>query len=555
MKGSFFNKKLFLFFTCLAISFLAGLFVNFKIGDNPITREMVQQAGNLIGLDFTQSEIDSMLPDLENARENYLENRKTVLPNAVAPALVFNPLPVGFSIEGEQKEVRFSDIGEVHLPEDPEALAFYTVRQQAELLRTQQITSVELTRFFLKRLKKYDEKLHFVITYTEDLAMEQARRADAEIKAGKYRGLLHGIPYGAKDLLAVKNYKTTWGAAPYKDQKFDEDAEVIQRLEAAGAVLVAKMTMGALAWGDVWFGGKTRNPWDPEKGSSGSSAGSASAVAAGCLPFALGTETLGSIVSPSTVCGATGLRPTFGRVPRTGAMALSWSMDKIGPLCRSVEDCAIVFNALFGPDGKDLSVVDAPFNYDANFAIKKLRVGYLKSDFEGKYPFKKQDSLTLLKLKELGVELVPVELPKSPSLSFVLEAEAAAAFDELTRSGKDDLLVRQIRNAWPNVFRAARFIPAVEYIQANRLRNKLIQDMNQLMQGIDLYVNPSWASRSLGITNLTGHPCVVLPNGFKDGLPTSITFTGKLFGEAELLRFAKFYQDATKFHLDHPVLE
>jgi len=269
----------------------------------------------------------------------------------------------------------------------------------------------------------------------------------------------------------------------------------------------------------------------------------------------LGTETLGSIVSPSTVCGATSLRPTFGRVPRTGAMALSWSMDKIGPLCRSVEDCAIVFNALFGPDGKDFSVVDAPFNYDANFAIKKLRVGYLKSDFEGKYRFKKQDSLTLIKLQELGVELVPVELPKSPSLTFVLEAEAAAAFDELTRSGKDDLLVRQIRNAWPNVFRTARFIPAVEYIQANRLRSQLIQDMNQLMQDVDLYLNPSFASRSLGITNLTGHPCVVLPNGFKEGLPTSITFTGKLFGEAKLLRFAKFYQDATNFHVKHPALE
>jgi Asp-tRNA(Asn)/Glu-tRNA(Gln) amidotransferase A subunit family amidase len=415
---------------------------------------------------------------------------------------------------------------------------------------------------YLDRLKKYGPKLECVITLTEQLALEQARRADDEIARGDYRGPLHGIPYGAKDLLAVGGYKTTWGAEPYKDQMIEEDATVVRRLEEAGAVLVGKLTLGALAWGDVWYGGKTRNPWNYEQGSSGSSAGSASATAAGLVGFAIGTETWGSIVSPCTICGTTGLRPTFGRVSRHGAMALSWSMDKIGPICRSVEDCALVFDAIRGPDDLDLSVRDFPFYWDAELDIKKLRVGYVESAFaeerEEQEEWKRIDELALQTLESLGVELVPMPLPDLPigAMSFILSAEAATAFDELTLNGRDDLMVRQIRNAWPNVFRQSRLIPAVEYLKANRVRTLAMEQMDEILSDIDVYVAPSWAGANLLLTNLTGHPCVVLPDGFReDGTPTSITFNGRLFGEAEVLALAKAYQDASGFHQRQPALE
>ncbi len=408
---------------------------------------------------------------------------------------------------------------------------------------------------YLERLKEHGPTLQCVVTLTEELALKQAARADAEIAAGKYRGPLHGIPYGAKDLLAVKGYKTTWGAMPYKDQMIDENSTVVKKLEEAGAVLVAKLTLGALAWGDVWFGGKTKNPWNLEEGSSGSSAGSGSATAAGLVAFAIGTETWGSIVSPSTRCGVTGLRPTFGRVSRAGAMALSWSMDKIGPMCRTVEDCAIVFNAIYGPDGLDQSLIDLPFNYNADVDLTGLRIGYLKSAFEGDYTGKDNDEASLKVLRELGVDLIPFELPEFPveNISFILWAEAAAAFDELTRSGQDELMVRQIQRAWPNVFRASRFIPAVEYIQANRARHILIQKMAEQMKAVDLFVTPSFGGNNLLVTNLTGHPCVVVPNGFKEnGSPTSISFIGQLYDEGTILAVAKAYQDATDWHKQHP---
>lgn len=548
------SKRLFLVFAITGI-FLAGAFTGRYFLAEEITADDARSAAKIAGLDFTQAEIDSLLPELNDFRKSYIANREEKIPNALSPALVFNPLPPGFFMPQKQEKVVFSDPGKVKMPKNKDDLAFFTVRELAELIRTKQISSVELTRFFIDRLKKYDEKLHCVVTLTEALALEQAKRADAEIAKGQYRGLLHGIPYGAKDLLATKNYKTTWGAMPYKDQMLNYDATVITKLEEAGAVLVAKLTLGALAMGDVWFGGMTRNPWDIETGSSGSSAGSASAVSAGLLPFAIGTETLGSIVSPSTVCGTTGLRPTFGRVSKFGAMALSWSMDKIGPITRSVEDCAIVFNAIYGPDGNDMSLIQAPFNYNAKFNTKKLKVGYLKSAFERNYAFKTQDSIALAKMRELGYELIPIELPEVPSIRFILSAEAAAAFDELTLSNRDDLLVRQGKNAWPNTFRQARFIPAVEYIQANRLRSQLIAEMAKVFEQVDVYLNPSWGNSSLLATNLTGHPCVVMPNGFRDnGRPTSITFTGKLFGEAELLSLAKAWQDATDYHKKHPEL-
>ena len=551
------KKQLLIPALCLA-SMALGSFITKTIENQPLTVEIVKQAEKIMGLEFTVAEADSMLVELTDTRKNFEEIRKVELKNEVCPALLFNPLPVGFKFEKGQSFFKASDLKMVTMPTDKNDLAFYNVRQLAELIKTKKISSVELTKFYLERLKKYDPQLQCVVTLTEALALKQAAQADAEIAIGKYRGLLHGIPYGAKDLLAKKGYKTTWGSVPYKDQVLDYDAVVVERLEKSGAVLCAKLTLGELAWGDVWFGGTTKNPWNLKRGSSGSSAGSASSVAAGLLPFAIGSETLGSIVSPSSECGDTGLRPTFGRVPRTGAMALSWSMDKLGPICRTVEDCAIVFNAIYGKDGKDLTVMDAPFQFDGTKKdLKGIKIGYLKTDFEGKYGNKTTDSLTLLTMKKLGAELIPMELPSLPSndLSFLLTVEGAAAFDDITRSGKDDLMVRQIKNAWPTAFRAARFVPAVEYIQANRHRSLLIQDFHKKLGDIDVYLSPALSGRNLTMTNLTGHPCVVLPNGFrKEGRPVSITFMGKLFGEGKLLQVAKIYQEATDFHLKHPKL-
>ncbi|MCU0406966.1 MAG: amidase [Ignavibacteriaceae bacterium] len=520
-----------------------------------ITKENIENAEKIIGLEFTDAERDSMQTSLDEQLINYQNIRKTELANSVPPAILFNPIPVGFEIPKGQNLVIFSDYSYVKLPSDINELAFFTIGELAELIRKKQITSTELTKFFLERLKKYDPVLHCVISLTEERALKQAKLMDEEIEAGKYRGPLHGIPFGVKDLLSTKDYKTTWGSVPFKDQFIDEEATVIKKLEEAGAVLCAKLTMGELAWGDVWFGGMTRSPWDTANGSSGSSAGSASAVSAGLLPFAIGTETWGSIVSPSTVCGTTGLRPTYGRVSRTGTMALSWSMDKIGTICRSAEDLAVVFDIINGLDGLDQTLFDVPFNYQPEIDFTKLKIGYLKSDFDKSYDFHSQDSVTLTKLKELGAELIQIELPALPvnDLAIILSAEAGAAFDELTLSNRDTLLVRQIKNAWPNVFRASRFIPAVEYINANRLRYLLIQQMEELMKKVDLYLAPSWEGDNLLLTNLTGHPCVVLPNGFsEDGTPTSITFIGRLFDEGRLIAFAKKYQQATDFHKKHP---
>ncbi len=520
-----------------------------------ITKENIESAERIIGLEFTEEERDSMQTQLDEQLINYQNIHKIELENNIPPAILFNPIPVNFEFPDEQKPIMFSDYSYTKLPENINELAFYSIGELAELLRTKQITSAALTNFFLERLKKYDPALHCVITLTEERALNQARLMDEEIANGKYRGLLHGIPFGIKDLFSTKGYKTTWGATPYQDQIIEEDATVIKKLEEAGAVLCAKLTLGALAWGDVWFGGTTRSPWDTTQGSSGSSAGSAAAVSAGLLPFAIGTETWGSIVSPSTVCGTTGLRPTYGSVSRTGAMALSWSMDKIGPICRSAEDLAIVFNSIKGPDGIDQTLYDVPFNYTPEIDFTKLKIGYLKTDFDKQYGFHVKDSIALSKLMELGAELIPIELPNqfTKDLSVILSAEAAAAFDELTRNNKDDLLVRQIKNAWPNTFRASRFIPAVEYINANRIRFLLIRQMQELMNRIDLYIAPSWEGDNLLLTNLTGHPCVVLPNGFSDtGTPTSITFIARLFDEATLIAFAKKYQDATGLNKKHP---
>jgi len=589
-------------------------------GAAKITKEMISNAAAIAGVAIADEYKEMMLADLNEHAKGYEEIYKLKIPNSVDPAVVFDPLLPGMKYETERKPMRistarlskeFEDFGKAGLRPNYEALAFASVRQLAELVRTKRVSSQALTEMYLQRLKKFDTMLKFIVTLTEERALAQAKKADAEIASGKYRGPLHGLPWGAKDLLATKGYRTTWGAGGFENQMIDEDATVVKRLDEAGAVLVAKLTLGALALGDVWFGGITRNPWNTHQGSSGSSAGPASATAAGCVAFSIGSETLGSISSPSTRCGCTGLRPTFGFVPRTGAMALSWTMDKLGPICRSVEDCALVLDAIYGPDGHDRTVHAAAFNWDANLDWKKLRVGSLKADFEHKpepqaeekeEPAKtpeeqkkrdeqkkrreagraraeydrKYNEAALAKLREMGVNLIPVELPKFPysAITTMLTAESAAAFDDLTRSGRDKLLTSQKDHDWPNGFRAARFIPAVEYIQAARARKLAMEAMAKVFDGFDVIVAPTNGGQQLVITNLTGHPSVILPNGLRGddapkypsddpsdfqnaggpGTPTSLTFLGKLYGEAELLAFARAYQEATGFHLQHPKL-
>lgn len=524
----------------------------------PISTTDVEHAEKIIGLEFTPAKRELMLQGLQSQLRGFETARKTPLSNSVPPALQSNPLPVGFTLPPRKVSFDWKPPKKVKRPENLDDLAFYSVAQLSALIRSRQVTSLELTEFFLARLKKYGPKLECIITLTEDLALQQARAADAELKRGKYRGPLHGIPYAAKDLLATKGIKTTWGSVPFKDQVLDYDATVVTRLREAGAVLVAKTTLGELAWGEVWFGGKTRNPWNLEEGSSGSSAGSAAGTSAGLFPFAIGSETWGSIISPSTICGITGLRPTYGRVSRHGAMALSWSMDKIGPICRTAEDAALILHAIEGPDDLDPFVIPASFTYKPRTSLKGLRIGYLDDLSKRPEPNRKADDAMMQTLRELGAELVPLKLPtySGSHLSIILDSEAAAAFDDLTRDGRDDLLVRQVRVAWPNAFREARLIPAVEYIQAQRIRHLLIQDMADLLKSVDVYIAPAFEGENSLLTNLTGHPALLLPNGKspKDGRPLSVTLIGQLFGEGELLSIAALYQQNTSWHKIHPSL-
>jgi len=526
--------------------------------EGPITVETLVDAEAMIGLEFTDEERELMVSGLNSNLRRYQALREVAITNDVVPAIRFDPMLPGHSLPQPISSVsRRTRPGTVTRPTRLEDVAFWPLVDLAELIRSRQVTSVELTEMYIGRLNRYGPTLECLITMTEDLALRQARRADAEMKRGLYRGPLHGIPWGAKDLLAEDEYKTTWGAMPYQDQHLDYDATVVQRLEEAGAVLMAKLTLGALAQGDVWFGGRTRNPWNTEQGSSGSSAGPASATVAGLVGFSIGSETLGSIVSPSTRCGATGLRPTFGRVSRAGAMALSWSMDKLGPICRTVEDCALVLEAIYGPDGKDPTVVETPYVWDASVPLTTLRIGYVRSAFEDTEANTHEfDAPAPDVLRGLGADLIPIEMPSDLPISamrIILTAEAGAAFDDLTRSGRDDMLVRQTRGAWPTTFRRARMIPAVEYIQANRVRTILMGEMEAALAGIDVFITPSYANNVLLITNLTGHPAVTVPNGFQEnGSPVSISFIGRLFAEDRLLVAAKAYQDATGFHTKHP---
>ncbi|MFL5545101.1 MAG: amidase [Gemmatimonadaceae bacterium] len=536
-----------------------------------ITVETIASAEEVAGVHFEPAERELMLDGLKQQEQRIEALHKVSLPNSVSPAIVFSPLPPGKKVPMEPRRpmVR-SRIAPRNAPADLEELAFLPLTALSELIRRGRVTSMQLTQMYIARLKKFDPVLRCVISLTEDRALRQARAADAEIARGRYRGPLHGIPWGAKDLLAVRGYKTTWGAGPFKEQVIDADATVVKRLDDAGAVLVAKLTLGELAQGDIWFGATTKNPWKVDQGSSGSSAGPASATAAGLVGFSIGSETLGSISSPSTRCGTTGLRPTFGRVPRTGAMALSWTMDKLGPICRSVEDCAIVLDAIYGPDGQDNTVVPASYHWNAQLSPKTLRIGYVKSAFDTPltdpadpkrtlHATKKFDDAALDVFRRLGIKLIPVDLPDVPydAMRIILTAEAAAAFDELTRSDRDKELVQQGKFDWPNTFRTARFIPAVDYVNANRLRSIAIQKWDDLMRSVDVIVTPTGAANlsQLVATNLTGHPAVILPNGFRDdGTPVSLTFLGGLFEEGKLLAVARAYQEATAFHLKHPVV-
>jgi len=528
-----------------------------------ITKEILRSAAGVAGLTFTEPELEAMLAGVNQNLSRYEELRRIPLDNSVAPPFYFNPLLPGMSVDRATQPFRASRPRRMTRLRTAEETAFLPVMHLAGLIRTKQVTSVELTEMYLDRLKRYGPTLNCVVTLTEERGRWQAREADKEIAAGRYRGPLHGIPWGVKDLFATKGYPTSWGAAPYKGRIIDEDATVVSRLDAAGAVLVVKLTTGELALDDIWFGGQTKNPWDLSMGSQGSSAGPGAATAAGLVGFSVGTETLGSIVEPSGICGVTGLRPSFGRVSRHGVMTLSWSLDKVGPMCRSVEDCALVLAAIQGPDDQDLSVQTVPFNWDATLDIRKLRVGYLKSAFANTKQTAQtnaNDSKALETLRSLGVSLLEVRLPEHPRVDplTILYGEANAALKNPIRTQAADL-VRKDRTAAQN---ALRLLPAADYLDANRTRALLMREMASVMSEVDVYVTPfdyadytpnPVATLNTSITNLTGQPCVVVPHGFNEkGNPTSLTFVGRVFGEARMLAAAKAYQEATDWHLKHP---
>jgi Asp-tRNA(Asn)/Glu-tRNA(Gln) amidotransferase A subunit family amidase len=562
-------------------------------GAQQVTPEMLKGALGLSGLSFSETDQKSMLQAVNGSLARYDEIRNLHIPNNVAPPFYFSALTPGMKVNRTREPLRFST-PPVKRPADLEDVAFWPVTQLAQLIKTRQVTSTELTKMYLARLHKYNEKLNCVVTFLDEVALAQAKQADAEISAGRYKGPLHGIPWGAKDIIAVKGYKTTWGSAAYKDQMLDEEASLVEMLRDAGAVLLAKLTTGELAQGDQWFGGQTKNPWNIEQGSSGSSAGPASATAGGLVAFGIGSETSGSILSPSARCGVTGLRPTFGRISRYGVMALSWTQDRMGPLCRYAEDCALVMSVIAHPDGRDLSVSEIPFNWNAHLDVRKLRVGYLEGAFEETRDaaVKKIEERTLEQVKALGLKLVPVKLPEWTIDTSSIGVESGVFFDELIRANRDKQMTNPGR---ANSFRSSRLIPAVEYLQGQRARSMMMAKLAEATAEIDVYLVPvnqggggggagrgtapadgaggtppagagrggrgggganrSVVGRHFGMANLACYPALNVVNGFTDaGTPTNITFYARPFGEAELLSLGKAYQDATGFHLKHPAL-
>lgn len=556
MNLSFSRTRVFLFGTGLII--LLAL-CQCSTESDKISKEDVRGAQNLIGVEFSDQEIDTLISYLEENKNGYDTMRLFKLDHNTAPVLYFDPKPDGFITKVRQGQSDFQLPDNVSRPELSEQIAFMSVAQLAYLIKNQIITATELTHIYLKRLETYQDTLQASVTITRDLALDQARKADIEISNGDYRGPLHGIPYGIKDLFSVPGYKTTWGAMPYKDQQIENKAAIVQRLEDAGAILVAKLTSGALARGDVWYGGKTKNPWDLQQGASGSSAGSASATAAGLVAFSIGTETLGSIISPSTRCGVTGLRPTFGSVSRDGCMSLSWSMDKVGPICRTVQDCAIVFSIIKGSNNieRDHTVVDYPFIFDPKPDLSGYKIGYFKKLFDNDTTkVGSNNKISLELFKSLGAELVEVELPDSipfDVFDIILRAEAGAFFDELVRTHNDRQMVEQHKGSRANSLRQSRFISAVEYLQANRHRKNLIDKFNREIQNFDIVLSPTYGRYQSLTTNLTGHPAISVPNGFdKSGHPTSITLLGNLYDEGPILEVAYLLQQHAPFKVQHP---
>ncbi len=540
-----------------------------------ITSAMLKEALAIAGLDFTDEQRQQILAGVNQNLTRYAELRQIPIDAGIAPPMYFSPLVPGTRLERAVRPFRPSAPPALRRPANLEDVAFWPLAHLAQLLKARQVTSVELTRMYLDRLSRFNATLNFVVTYTDQLAIQQAQQADREIAAGKYRGPLHGMPWGCKDIIAVPGFPTQWGSGAFKGQVIDTEATVVRLLREAGAVMLAKLTTGELASGDQWFGGRTNSPWDPTEGSSGSSAGPASATAAGCVAFGIGTETSGSILSPSTICGVTGLRPTFGRVSRHGAMTLSWTQDRLGPLCRTVEDCALVFHVIARPDEHDLSVIDLPFNWDADLDLRKLRVGYLAPAFQEptrSADWKRNDARVLETVQSLGVTPEAFELPPMPVnvTGGILGAESGASFDEFVRSGRDKDLTNKRRS---NGMRQSRLVPAVEYLQAQRVRAIIMRQFAAVVSKYDVYIAPYIDMRAGGaggappapppspirehfqVANLCGYPAVSVPNGFTaEGRPTSITFLGRLYAEAEMLALARAYQERAGFHLKHPRL-
>lgn len=514
--------------------------------------------GKVLGLDLSDEEKAQILNVIDDQIEGIRAFRAYQPDNGLAPAEAFDPRLPGHTI---RPQLNGSSLGRnaPDKPNDAEDIAFAPVTWQARWLREGKITSRELTEVYLDRIDQFGKKLECFVTVTADLARAQADEADKELRFGRTRSPLHGIPYGLKDLIDTKGIKTTWGAEPYKNRIAEQDATIVDRLRDAGAVLLGKTTCGALAYGDIWYGGRTRNPWNTEEGSSGSSAGSGSAVAAGLASFAIGTETLGSIVSPCNRNGTTGLRPTFGRVSRSGAMALCWSLDKIGPICRNVWDNALVLAAINGADTSDAGSIDIPFTYDIAKKADGMKLGYDPKWFEGDQAAE-TDLAMLDAAKRAGLHLVELSLPDLPysELGNIVTVEAAAAFEELTLNNKDDDLSWQHDFAWPNTFRAAHHYPAVSYVQVQRLRREVMIKFGEMMNGVDALIHPNYASNLLLIGNVTGRPTLALRAGFieqptrtlfgsyipKDKIPSDAklhkvpragSLTGHLFDEGRLL--------------------
>ena len=547
-----------------------------EAGASKIDAAMLKSAAAVAGLQFSDETLASMVQGVNQNLDRIATLHAQKIPNNVAPPFYFSAIVPGMQVDRTRAPIKMSKLPAIKRPANLDDMAFWPVTHIAQLLKTRAVTSVELTEMYLSRLKRYNGKLNCVVSFCDDLAMQQAKQADSEIAAGKYRGPLHGMPWGAKDIIAVKGYKTTWGSGAYKDQVIEDEASVYEMIRDAGGVLLAKLTTGELAGGDQWFGGRTNNPWKLDEGASGSSAGPGSAVSAGLVPFAIGTETGGSILSPSARCGVTGLRPTFGRVSRYGVMALAWTQDRLGPMCRYVEDCALVMSVIAKPDGRDLSVSDIPFNWDATVDVKKLKVGYLNHAFmdsDRSPEWIRNDQATLEKLQAMGIELVPISTPNFPIEVLNLSVEAAVFFDELLRSGRDQLLTAKTK---ADRFRVSRMVPAVEYLQSQRMRSMMMQQLAAATADVDVYLAPSTngnprapegaaapavpppanlTQQHSQMANLACYPAVALPNGFmENGAPTSINFMAKPFGEAALLALAKAYQDATEFNRKHPVI-